>query len=136
VSARPAKQRPVRLSPEPDTADEVKALREATREAHAVLRDLRHERRAIERSLVEVHERVRQAVGDQIEREVAAQVARLGKVTEKAMRDSVAKVGREFDRLERILTGCEDDDRPPLEDQLREIAGTWIGQAARARRRK
>jgi predicted nucleic acid-binding Zn-ribbon protein len=107
-----------------DTAAELEALRTATREAHEVLKDLRTERRAVEQMLAGIEGRVRRAVADLIESEVARQVAELGKVTERAMRDSVAKVGREFDRLASIYLGRNDDGRT-LEEltRLRAKAG-------------
>ena len=100
------------------TADEVAALREATRQAHEVLKDLRTERRAVEQLVAGIEGRVQRAVADLIEAQVAEQIAALGRVTEKAMADSVAKVGREFDRLASIYVG-RDDDGATLEELTR-----------------
>lgn len=102
-----------------DRTAELAQLREATREAHEALKDLRTERRAIEQLIAGVEGRVRRAVADLIEAQVAEQIAALGKVTEKAMRDSVAKVGREFDRLAAIYVG-RDDDGQTLEELTRQ----------------
>jgi hypothetical protein len=114
-------------------ADDLAALKAATREAHEVLSDLRAERRAMQDVIAGLGPLVERLVGGRIETEVREQMAKLGKATEKAMRDSVAKVGREFDRLQFILTGQEDDARPPLEQQLRQVQGTPLGEAAKVR---
>lgn len=93
----------------PDTNDEIAALREATRAAHEALKDLRAERRAVEQLAEKVNDLVSSAVESLIETQVAAQLEVLGRVTEKAMRHSVAKVNREFNRLAAIYTGRNDD---------------------------
>lgn len=126
---RPVQPPPARLSkpPKPPAGrsgvrddGEIDALREATRQAHEVLRDLRTERRAVEQILSGIEERVKRAVADRMEEAVKRDVEALGQVTEKAMRDSVAKVEREFDRLAGILTGREKDSKHgPLEDLIR-----------------
>lgn len=100
------------LQPEIDT------LRALIREAHETLRDLRTERRAVEQLLAGIEARVQRAVGSLIETQVTEQVAALGEATDKAMRESVAKVGREFDRLAGIYLG-HDDDRGTLEELAR-----------------
>lgn len=105
------------------TADEIAALRAATREAHEVLKDLRTERRAVEQLVAGIEGRIQRTVSDLIEAAVKRDIASLAKVTEKAMRDSVAKVGREFDRLERILTGRDRPGQESLEEQLRRLQG-------------
>ncbi len=117
------------------TADDLAALRDATRVAHEVLRDLRTERRAVEQLIAGIEGRVQRAVGRYMQDAVKTEVAKLGEATEKAMRDSVAKVGREFDRLERILTGRDSKDRPPLADLLREAAESNPVLVVEARRR-
>jgi len=101
------------------TADEIAALRAATREAHEVLKDLRTERRAVEQLVAGIEGRVQRAVGNRIEREVADQVAKLADETDKAMRASVAKVGREFDKLAELYTGGDGPDRPSLVELTR-----------------
>jgi uncharacterized coiled-coil DUF342 family protein len=95
-------------------ADEIAELKAATREAHETLKDLRAERRSIAEMLVELRvesagipDRVRSSVQLTIENQVAEQVNRLGFATEKAMRASVAKVQREFDRLASLFLGTE-----------------------------
>lgn len=102
-----------------DVAGEVAELREATRQAHEVLGDLRRERRAVEQFAATVRADVEAAVRARIEAEVERQVGELAEVTKRAMRESVAKVEREFDRLARIFTGRENPDRPDLEEVIR-----------------
>lgn len=98
-------------------------LRELIREAHGLLKDMRVERRAIEQLL----DGIPYKVDERIEHAVKVGLEKLGEKTRKAMDDSVAKVGREFDRLESIFTGTEPADRragkPPLEDLLRKHRG-------------
>ena len=108
-------------------ADEIEALRQATRQAHEALKDLRTERRAVEQLVAGIEGRVQRAVAVLIETQVAAQVAALGKVTEKAMDDSVAKVGREFDRLAAIYLGRDDTQRGTLEEQTRRAVAAREG---------
>jgi len=102
------------------TAEE---LRELIREGHALLKDMRAERRAIEQLLDGIPARV----DARIEERVKAGLEELGEQTKAAMDASVAKVGREFDRLEAILLGTDPASRrqgkPPLEELFRERAG-------------
>jgi chromosome segregation ATPase len=101
-----------------DVAREVQQLRAATREAHEAIAGLREtirdaatERRAVQQLLDGIEDRVQRAVAGHIEQhleqEVAREVAKLGEVTQRAMDRAVAKVEREFDRLEAIYTGHE-----------------------------
>jgi hypothetical protein len=98
---------------------EIEALRTTTREAHEALKDLRAERAAVTALLAQVRSLVATAAADEIDRrvsaEVAAQVEALGKVTSRAMSDSVAKVGAEFERLAALYLGAEDGG-PSLHD--------------------
>jgi len=114
------------------TEDEIAALRQATREAHEVLRDLRTERRAVQQMLDGIEGRVQRAVSDRMEEAVTREVATLGEATERAMRASVAKVKREFDRLESIFTGREKGAKHgPIEDLIRRVASQEEPNAAR-----
>lgn len=94
-------------------------LRTLIREAHELLKDIRTERRAIERLL----DGIPATVDGRIQTALETGLTELGEATRKAMDASVAKVGREFDRLEAIFTGTEPVARragkPPLEDLLR-----------------
>lgn len=71
-----------------ETAAEVEALKAATREAHEVLKDLRAERRAVTDLIDGIEDRVADLIGAEVNA-------------------SVAKVGREFDRLESIYLNGE-----------------------------
>lgn len=104
------------------TADEIQALRAATREAHEALQDLRAERRRVEQLLTQVDDRVKRAVTSLIEEAVKRDLAELGQVTHKAMHDAVAKVCREFDRLARIYLGRDADGTETLEELTRRAA--------------
>ncbi|MEU4578976.1 hypothetical protein [Nonomuraea sp. NPDC023979] len=99
------------------TADE---LRELIREGHGLLKDMRAERRAIEQLLDDIPAKV----DARIEERVKAGLEVLGEQTKEAMDRAVAKVGREFDRLEAILTGTDPASRRqgkrPLEELFRE----------------
>lgn len=122
--------RPVTTSKAP-TAEA--SLRAAVREAHGVLKDmrgvladLRAERRAVEQLLDGIPGRV----DERIERQVVEGLEALGRQTEQAMDASVAKVGREFDRLAAIFLGTDEraraEGREPLETLVlrnREAAG-------------
>lgn len=103
-------------------------LREAIREAHGVLKDLRAERKAVERLL----DGIPAKVDRRIETAVKAGLETLNKVIEKAIDDATAKVFHRFDSLEAILTGTDRASRragkPPLEDLLRDrVDGTGEG---------
>lgn len=103
--------------PDPNATEE---LRELIREAHGLLKDLRAERRAIEQLV----DGIPAKVNNQIRDVVAKGLKDLGEQTKRAMDASVAKVAREFDRLEAVLTGTDPAARRkgkrPLEDVIRE----------------
>lgn len=105
--------------PDLNPADE---MRELIREAHSLLKDMRAERREIEQLL----DGIPYKVDERIEAQLTTGLEKLGEETRKAMDASVAKVGREFDRLEAIFTGTDRKMRrqgkPPLEDLIRDHA--------------
>lgn len=98
-------------------ADEMRGL---IREGHGLLKDMRAERRMIEQLLDGIPDKVNKRIEDA----VRVGLETLGEKTREAMDASVAKVGREFDRLEAIFTGTERkmhrQGKPPLEDLIRE----------------
>lgn len=107
--------------------DKVEEIRAATREANETLQDLRlvlkefrDERQAIAKLLEGVPERL---VKEHIEEAVIAGLAIMGQQIKEAMDSSVAKVGREFDRLEAIFTGTDNTSKrtgkPTLEELIR-----------------
>ncbi len=76
-------------------------------ESRGTLKDLREERqRTIKYIATEP--------GNTVAKEVSKQLEVMGKQTEVAMRRSVDKVLSEFDKLERILLGTDDDGKPDL----------------------
>lgn len=100
------------------------SLRDAVREAHGVLKDmrgvlaeLRQERRSVEQLLDGIPSRV----DERIERQVVEGLAELGTQTDKAMRASVAKVISEFDRLADIFLGKDEKTRGPGRESLEEL---------------
>ncbi|RBQ21569.1 hypothetical protein DP939_02335 [Spongiactinospora rosea] len=112
------KSQPVKVEVDLSTIETVCAeLRELVREAHGVTGDLR-------KAVKDARRTVESDIAQTMEAEVKRQVAELGEVTAEAMRNSVAKVGREFDRLEAIFLGADPQSkrkgRPPLEDLIRE----------------
>ncbi|MEV8634343.1 hypothetical protein AB0395_22075 [Streptosporangium sp. NPDC051023] len=103
-------------------------LRELIREAHGLLKDLRAERRAV----VELIDSIPARVDGRIEEHLKDGLEQLGAVTKAAMDTSVAKVTREFDRLEAIFKGADPASRRagkrPLEDLIRTVAPTTSHQ--------
>lgn len=101
-------------------------LREATRAAHEAIQDLRAATKDARQALGAIDQAIDQAtarVDETVERRIVAQLDDLAKATKQAMDRSVAKVGREFDRLEAIFTGRDPESvregKPPLEELLR-----------------
>lgn len=88
--------------PEPKTpaqqlAEEFAALNEATRRAHEAIADMRAERRLLTEQLAAVRAELHNGVKTILEAQVEAAVSELGKATEKAMRDTVARVDQQID---------------------------------------
>lgn len=118
----------MRLSKAAD-ADKAKAeeLRELIREAHGLLKDMRAERKSIESLLEGINDKV----DARVENRIREHIEELGGATRKAMDNAVAKVSREFDRLEAIFTGTERKSiragKPPIEDLIRQRyeLGKW-----------
>lgn len=110
--------------PDPMTSKATTAeagLRDAIREAHGVLKDMRgvlaefrQERRAVEQLLDGLPARV----DERIERQVVKGLAELATQTDKAMRASVAKVISEFDRLAELFLGKDEKTRGPGRESL------------------
>ena len=87
-------------------------------QAHEATRDLRQvvtEARGLIKS--ETEGRVR----EEIEAQVAAQLRVLARQTKREMDRCVAKVGREFSRLERLFLGLENDGKPSMETLIRQL---------------
>jgi hypothetical protein len=73
-------------------------LQSAIGEAHGLLKDIRIESRQARRILPMI-------VSQRINRELERQLAEMSEATKRAMEASVAKVGKEFERLEAIFLG-------------------------------
>lgn len=93
------------------------SARELLAEVRGTLKDLKAARREMEEYLrTEVSALIKEELAHQVQMHVGA----LGEETRKAMDRAVAKVGREFDRLESVFLGTEKGGgRPPLEDMMR-----------------
>lgn len=91
------------------------SLRQATQEARQAIKDLRRERREAEQAIAGM---MRQEIGARIDAEVRRQVELLGRETQDAMRRSVAKVGREFDRLARLYLEGDTKGEPSLPEMM------------------
>lgn len=78
--------------------------RDVIREAHGAARDLR-QLLAEARELV--NSGVEEALAEKLKAEVEKSMEQLGESTRKAMRESVDKVGRQFDEMAAILTGTD-----------------------------
>jgi hypothetical protein len=94
-------------------------LHNLIKEAHGVLKDLRIETRRAKQVIPMI-------VAKRINAEIRKQVAELGEATERAMKLSVEKVGREFDKLEAAFlgTGHESKDGQASIPELVDIAVT------------
>lgn len=97
-------------------------LREAVREAHEALKDLRAERRAVQ----ELLDGLPAKVDARIEHQLAQGLDALGRETRKAIDAATEKVTAEFDHLADILMGRTAQDRrqglQPLDDLIRQAA--------------
>lgn len=97
-------------------------LREAVREAHEALQDLKAERRAVQQLL----DGIPAKVDARIERQVTEGLEALGRETRKAIDAATEKVTAEFDNLADLLMGRTAPDRrqglPPLDDLIRQAA--------------
>jgi len=86
-------------------------LRAAASEAHGVLRGLQAEVKKAERI-------VPMQVGKQIKTKVAEELEVLGVETQQAMEMAVKRVYEQFDKLERMILGEEDDGHASLIEML------------------
>lgn len=110
----------------------VEALKQATREAHEALQDMKNERTALQ----ETHAAIQVTIQDWIDNSheaftkiVKDHVKALGDATGQAIEDASQAVYRRFDQLTRILLGEEDGDQDPSLIQLtRRVRATMIGE--------
>lgn len=106
-----------------DTA--ARKLQEATREANSTLGAIQVERKLLEAAkealVASVHDRVELI----IENAVAVELAKMSKATEAAMAESVAKVGAEFDKLEKIYLGESPDGKKSIREYTRDFENAF-----------
>lgn len=107
----------------------IAAAEEAARKAQEAARELREtmaEAQDVSKSIRAGETRLRRLaeneVSEILEAEVTRQVGMLGEKTEEQMHRSVAKVSREFDKLEKAFLGEErEDGRPSIRDLVAQI---------------
>ena len=105
-------------------AQEFAALNEATRRAHEAIADMRTERKLMAEQLAEVRKELDGSVEKRLDAEVKRQLANLGEATQKAMDDSVERVGRKIDEYLELSIGTDAysklKGRQPIPDLIRE----------------
>lgn len=95
-----------------------KKLQEATREANATLKAVVDQREVVELQTAALLVLVRDRANELIEKTVKEQLDEMSVQTEQQMDKSVKKVISEFDRLQAILLGEEDDGKPSIQDYI------------------
>lgn len=93
------------MTPEEKSKKAEESLREATREAHEAIKDLRFLIQQSQGVIVDIHNAAQVGVDERITPILKSEIAKLGDATKSAMREAVEKVGEEFQRLEDILLG-------------------------------
>lgn len=106
-------------------------LEEKIQVAHGQTKDLTHLLRELD-AVVKRAEHfldalIKEKLEDVIEKEVTRQLKELGDAVAKEMEESVDKVGREFNRLERIFTGKEHAGQTPLEFSIQKARERDLG---------
>lgn len=99
-----------------EPVDKVAELREATRLANEVLKDLKAERLAFK----ELMESIRPDTLKFIETEITKELDSMTVAMKKGMDSSVDRVITRFEKLEDLLMGGGSPDRPPLEEIAQE----------------
>ena len=87
------------------SAEEVEQLRQATREAHEVLKDLRRAVRDGQQLVKSIEAAARVAVESRMEPVVKQSLKEFGQALDKAIEDSTEAVFRRFDRITELLMG-------------------------------
>ena len=90
--------------------------RAATREAHEALQGIRGAIAEVRDLIKEAQQFTLDHVKEAVPTEVKRQLDALEPVIQKAMRASVEKVEAEFERIEKIFLGTEDDSKPSIEE--------------------
>lgn len=96
-------------------------------QARELLTEVRQATKDLKAAKREVNDLLRlgvtQEVNALVEDKVRRALEELGTVTKAEMAKSVAKVAREFDRLEALFLGTENDDKPSIEELIRRRKG-------------
>jgi hypothetical protein len=93
-------------------SDKIEQLREATRQANEVLKDLRAERKAFQELVDSLGPHYDEFIAKIVTERIDAMVV----AVETGMNSSVEKVFARFDKLEHLLLGGMSKDRRPLEE--------------------
>lgn len=104
-----------------DLAREFAALNTAMRKSHALLADMRDERKLLAQMLIDLRTTTTTSVGEIIAAEVTEQVDRLGKETDKAIRSSIRKVGTLFDEYVARCLGLDAETKAAGQDSIPEM---------------
>jgi hypothetical protein len=88
-------------------AEEFAALNEAVRKSHEAIADMKTERRLMAATLTELRNMINGDVKKLLHDEVAKQVADLGKATDQAMRDAVARVDLKVNQYLELSLGTD-----------------------------
>ena len=94
-------------------------IKEATREANQVLKDLKAERKVCEAWILEQQD----AINNQIMKHIRRELERIGPAIEKAVRDARSRINRQFDELAAILMG---EDKKQREKPLKDVVREWM----------
>jgi hypothetical protein len=101
---------------------------EAAREANSALSALEQQRKAVEALRADLASVVQNRCNTLINEEVSRQLGEMGEQTRAAMDASVAKVGKEFERLEKMYLGTDPENGkasiPDLLEQARDALKT------------
>lgn len=84
---------------------EVQALREATRQAHETIQDLKALIKEGHGLVAEIKAAAKIQVEEQVEPIIKEEIRKLGEATTKAIDSAVEKVGHEFQKLEDLYFG-------------------------------
>lgn len=95
----------------------VERMEAANETARELLRDVNTASKDLRRTIREAKEVIAADVNAQINAAMTEQLGQLSEATRVAMRNSVAKVEAEFDKLANLFLGKDKDD--PLEDLIR-----------------
>lgn len=90
-------------------------------ELRALIREANEAKADLKALTKEVRELVSTSMGEVMTAELKRILNEMGVATRIAMDQAVAKVGKEFDKLERLFLGKDSDDAPTLESLIRKV---------------